>query len=79
MRMSELDISRTRLNELVTDYVWNARNKAIFYRKIEGETYEAIAEEFNLSTQQTKAIVKDWLQGVAPKLYYETMERLHKI
>lgn len=65
MRMSELDISRTRLNELVADYVWNARNKAIFYRKIEGETYEAIAEEFNLSTQQTKAIVKDCINRIS--------------
>ena len=65
MRLSELDISRTRLNELVTDYVWNARNKAIFLRKVDGETYEAIAEEFNLSTQQTKAIVKDCMNRIS--------------
>ena len=65
MRLSELDISRTRLNELVGDYVWNARNKAIFLRKVDGETYEAIAEEFNLSTQQTKAIVKDCMNRIS--------------
>ncbi len=65
MRLSELDISRTRLNELVADYVWNARNKQIFMRKVDGETYEAIAEEFNLSTQQTKAIVKDCINRIS--------------
>lgn len=65
MRLSELDISRTRLNELVADYVWNARNKQIFMRKVDGETNEAIAEEFNLSTQQTKAIVKDCINRIS--------------
>ena len=65
MRLSELDISRTRLNELVAEYVWNARNKQIFMRKVDGETYEAIAEEFNLSTQQTKAIVRDCINRIS--------------
>lgn len=68
MRMSELDISRSQLNELLTEYVWNVRNKKIFLRKIEGETYEAIAEEFNLSTQQTKAIVKDCINRISKHL-----------
>lgn len=65
MRLSELDISRTRLNELVADYVWNARNKDIFMKKLEGNTYEELAEEYNLSTQRTKEIVKDCINRIA--------------
>lgn len=65
MRLSELDISRTRLNELVADYVWNARNKDIFIKKLEGSTYEELAEEYNLSTQRTKEIVKDCINRIA--------------
>lgn len=65
MRLSELDISRTRLNELVADYVWNARNKDIFMKKLEGSTYEELAEEYNLSTQRTKEIVKDCINRIA--------------
>jgi Mor family transcriptional regulator len=45
--------------------VWNARNKAIFYKKVEGYTYEEIAEEYNLSTQQIKAIVKDCINRIS--------------
>ena len=65
MRLSDLDISRTRLNELVADYVWNARNKDIFIKKLEGSTYEELAEEYNLSTQRTKEIVKDCINRIA--------------
>ena len=65
MRLSELDISRTRLNELVADYVWNARNKDIFMKKLEGSTYEELAEEYNLSTQRTKEIVKDCINKIS--------------
>lgn len=65
MRLSELDISRTRLNELVAEYVWNARNKDIFMKKLEGSTYEELAEEYNLSTQRTKEIVKDCINRIS--------------
>lgn len=49
MRLSDLDISKPQLIELTEFYVFNARNKALFLRKIEGYTYEEVAEEFNLS------------------------------
>lgn len=65
MRLSELDISRSELEHLIAQYVWNARNKSIFYRKVDGYTYEEIAEEYNLSTQQIKAIVKDCLNRIS--------------
>ena len=41
------------------------RNKAIFYMKLDGYTYEEIAEKFNLSTVRTKEIVKECLDKIA--------------
>ena len=65
MRLSELDISKPQLVELTEFYVFNARNKALFLRKIEGYTYEEVAEEFNLSTTRTKEIVKECLEKIS--------------
>jgi DNA-directed RNA polymerase sigma subunit (sigma70/sigma32) len=65
MRLSDLDISKPQLIELTEFYVFNARNKALFLRKIEGYTYEEVAEEFNLSTVRTKEIVKDCLERIS--------------
>lgn len=59
MRLSELELPKSQLIILVEDYIYHARNKEIFIKKIEGYTYEEIAEEYNLSTQQTKTIVKN--------------------
>lgn len=65
MRLSDLDISKPQLIELTEFYVFNARNKALFLRKIEGYTYEEVAEEFNLSTVRTKEIVKECLEKIS--------------
>ena len=65
MRLSDLDISKPQLIELTEFYVFNARNKSLFLRKIEGYTYEEVAEEFNLSTVRTKEIVKDCLERIS--------------
>lgn len=65
MKMSDLDISKPRLIQLTEFYVFNARNKAIFLKKVEGYTYEEVAEEFNLSTVRTKAIVKECLEKIS--------------
>ena len=65
MRMSELNISKSQLIELANDWIWNARNKEIFFNKIEGKTYEEIAEIYNLSTQRTKEIIKDCINRIS--------------
>lgn len=58
MRLSELDIPKQQLIDLVENYIYNARNKAIFLKKIEGYTYDELAEMYHLSTVRTKEIVK---------------------
>lgn len=65
MRLSELDISKSQLNVLVEDYIYNARNKSLFMKKVEGYTYEELSEMYNLSTVRTKEIVKDCLDKIS--------------
>ena len=43
MRLSELNIPRSELEHLISEYIWIARNRKIIYDKIEGYTYEEIA------------------------------------
>ena len=65
MKLSELNISKSQLFLLADEWIWNARNKEIFFNKIEGKTYEEIAEIYNLSTQRTKEIIKDCLNRIS--------------
>ena len=64
MKMSDLDLPKPQLLLLVEDYVYNARNKSIFYKKLEGYTYEELAEMYKLSTVRTKEIVKECLDKI---------------
>ena len=65
MRLSDLDIPKSQLIYLVENYVYNARNKTLFYKKLEGYTYEEIAEMYNLSTQRTKEIVQECINKIS--------------
>lgn len=65
MRLSELNISRSQIEYLIESYVYIARNKSIFYKKLEGYTYEELSEMYNLSTVRIKEIVKDCLDRIS--------------
>lgn len=65
MRLSDLDIPKSQLIYLVENYVYNARNKTLFYKKLEGYTYEELAEMYNLSVQRTKEIVGECLNKIS--------------
>lgn len=52
------NMSRTEIILIIDEWVLNERNRAIMKRRLcDGITYEKIAEEFDLSTQQIKTIV----------------------
>ena len=55
------DLSKHELNELIDEWIIgrNAeRNRAILRRRLfDGVTYEKLAEEFDMSVRQIKAIV----------------------
>lgn len=65
MRLSELNIPRSQIEYLIESYVYVARNKSIFYKKLEGYTYEELSEMYNLSTVRIKEIVKECLDKIA--------------
>lgn len=58
MKLRDLGISRSEIVRIAEDWVWNPRNRQILYMKMEGKTYEEIADMFCLSTQYVKEIFK---------------------
>ena len=53
-----MEISRTELELIIDEWILNERNRAVVKRRlIDGVTFEKLAEEFDLSTQQVKNIV----------------------
>jgi DNA-directed RNA polymerase specialized sigma24 family protein len=52
-------LSRSQWILLIDEWVFNEKDRAMLKRKmLDGLTYEQVAEEFDLSTQQTKARIK---------------------
>lgn len=58
MKLSKL-ISKSQFDVIANDWIWNARNKTILYKKLEGYTYDELAEMYNLTPQRIKEIVKE--------------------
>lgn len=53
-----LERSRSEIEYVIDEWIFNQRNRAIIKRRVlDGITYEKLAEEFELSTQQIKNIV----------------------
>ena len=59
MKLNELNIPRSELEHLIDEWIWIVRNKSILIKKLEGSTYEELAEEYHLSVQRIKEIVRD--------------------
>lgn len=59
MKMSKLNLPRSVVIELADEWIWNARNKEIFFLKLEGSTHEELAEKYKLSVQRIKEIYKE--------------------
>ena len=57
-RESQVEHSRSEIITVIDEWIFNERNRAILKRKLlDGITFEKLAEEFDLSTQQVKTIV----------------------
>ena len=58
--MCKFDKPRSEIEHLVGEWVFNLRNRQIYIAKrLDGRTYEQLAEQFDLSVQRVKAIVKE--------------------
>lgn len=57
-RMEHYDLSRSEWENLIDEYIFKERDRAILKRRLlDGVCFEPLAEEFDLSIQQTKTIV----------------------
>ena len=58
MKMAQYDLSRSEWENLIDEYIFKERDRAILKRRLlDGICYEPLAGEFDLSVQQTKTIV----------------------
>lgn len=58
MKMAQYDLSRSEWENLIDEYIFKERDRAILKRRLlDGICFEPLAEEFDLSVQQTKTIV----------------------
>jgi hypothetical protein len=56
--MDNYDLSRSEWENLIDEYIFKERDRAILKRRLlDGVCFEPLAEEFDLSVQQTKTIV----------------------
>ena len=52
------EYTNSRISAVIDEYIHSERNRKLLKRRyIDGITYERLAEEFDLSVRQTKAIV----------------------
>lgn len=52
------DLSRSEWENLIDEYIFKERDREILKRRLlDGVLFEPLAEEFDLSVQQTKTIV----------------------
>lgn len=59
MKIHELGLPKSEIVKIADEWIFKTRNKSIFFSKIEGFTYEEVAEMYNLSVVRTKEIVKE--------------------
>lgn len=53
-----MEYTNSRIRELIAEYIHNERNREILSRRlIDGITFERLAEEFDMSPRQIRAIV----------------------
>ena len=57
---NNFDLTFSEWEKLIDEHIFSERDRKMIKRKIlDGITFEALAEEFDLSVQRTKAVVYD--------------------
>lgn len=53
-----MDLSRSQIEEIIDEWIFNEKHRAIMKRRmLDGITYENLAEEFDMSSSQIKRII----------------------
>lgn len=64
------EYSNSQINFLIDEYIHSERDRKLLKRRlIDGVTYEALAEEFDLSPKQVKNIIYKAEDRLFKKLY----------
>jgi DNA-directed RNA polymerase specialized sigma24 family protein len=72
MKKYDIDLSRSELNELIDEWIFNERDRQILKRRLlDGICYEPLAEEFDLSVRHIKTIVYQGIQKLVTKIEYK--------
>ena len=57
--VNDYDLSRAQWEDLIDQHIFSERDRKIIKRRLlDGVCFEPLAEEFDLSVQQTKSIVQ---------------------
>lgn len=57
-KMENYDLSRSEWENLIDQWIFKERDRAMIKRRLlDGVCFEPLAEEFDLSVQQTKTII----------------------
>ena len=63
--IDEYDIPRSKWIEIINEWVFDERDRKILIRKLlDGVTYEALAEEVDMSERQIKNIVAKHIEKI---------------
>ena len=58
MKIDAFGLSRSQWENLIDEWIFSERDRKLLKRRLlDGVCFEPLAEEFNLSVQQTKSIV----------------------
>ena len=53
-----MEYTNSQIRDLIREYIHSERDRRLIYRRlVDGITFEKLAEEFELSTRQTRTIV----------------------
>ena len=82
-KMENYNLSRSEWENLIDQWIFKERDRAILKRRLlDGICYEPLAEEFDLSVQQTKTIVYKATEKSAAffvaKIFQKNLKKFYK-
>lgn len=67
--MIDFNLPRSEIEHLIDEWVFSERDRAILKRRLlDGICFEPLAEEFDMSVRQIKAIVYKWQDKLLKRL-----------
>lgn len=69
MEIELFNIPRSEWEKIIDEWIFSERDRKILKRKLlDGATYEKVAEEFDMSDRQMRAIVRASINKISSKI-----------